>query len=153
MLNLILSVNIWVMDQITSSTISDYCGLYKKIAVLNQPVYYLEGRKRKLVCYRWDRCIDRDNKSDLKIADLKYQAYDLLLETIKQLTGNKAKRGRGQGKIKFEHAIIKACKKNRLVDCYLGYSEQQENRNAIGTTGSVYGNSVTKYSMKNQGFT
>jgi hypothetical protein len=29
----------------------DYCGEYKKIAVLNQLVYYDEGRKRKLVFY------------------------------------------------------------------------------------------------------
>jgi hypothetical protein len=30
----------------------------------------------------------------------------------------------------FEDVIIVACKKNQLVDGYLGYSEQQENQNA-----------------------
>jgi hypothetical protein len=108
----------------------DYCGLYKKIVVLNQPVYYREGRKRKIVSHCWDCCIDPDNKTDLKIADHKYKSYDILLETIKKLTTNKMKSGRGQGKIKFEDAIIEACTKNQLVDSYLGYSEQQqENQN------------------------
>jgi hypothetical protein len=104
--------------------ICDYCGLYKKIVVLNQPVYYHEGRKRKLISHCWECCIDPDNKKDLKIADHKYQAYDILLETIKQLTGNKAKRERG--KVCFEDAIIEACKHNRFVDSYLGYSEEQQ---------------------------
>jgi hypothetical protein len=107
--------------------ICDYCGRYKKIAILNQPVYYREGRKRELVCHCWDCCIDPDNKSDLKIADHKCQAYDILLETIKQLTCNKAKRGRG--KVGFEDAVKKACKQNHLVDGYSAYSEQQENQN------------------------
>jgi hypothetical protein len=74
--------------------ICNYCGLYKKIAVLNQPVYYHEGWKRKLVSHCWECCIDPDNKKDLKVVDHKYQAYDILLEIIKQLTGNKAKRER-----------------------------------------------------------
>jgi hypothetical protein len=99
----------------------DYCGLYKKIVVLNQPVYYHEVRKRKLVSHCWECCIDPDNKTDLKIADHKYKAYDILLETIRQLTLNKAKSGRCG--IRFEDAVKRACKKNKLVDGYLGYSE------------------------------
>jgi hypothetical protein len=63
----------------------------------------------------------------LKIADHKYQAYDMLLQAIKQLTGDKAKKERG--KVSFEDAVKKACKQNHLVDGYLGYSEQQENQN------------------------
>jgi len=35
--------------------VCDYCNRYKKIAVLNQPVYYDKGRKRKLVSY-CDEC-------------------------------------------------------------------------------------------------
>jgi hypothetical protein len=107
--------------------ICEYCGLYKKIVILNQPVYYQEGRKRKLVSYCWECCKDPDNKKDLKVADHKYQAYDIVLETIRQLTLNKAKSGRCE--IRFEDAVKKACKENKLVDGYLGYSEQQENQN------------------------
>jgi hypothetical protein len=84
--------------------------------------------KRKLVSHCWECCIDPDNKTDLKIADHKYQAYDILLETIKQHTCNKAKSGRCG--IRFEGAVRRACEENKLVDGYLGYTEQQENQNA-----------------------
>jgi hypothetical protein len=126
-----------------------YCGQYKKIAILNQPVYYQEGRKRKLVSHCCECCIDPDNKKDLKIADHKYRAYDILLGTIKQLTGNKTKSGRCG--IRFEHAVKRACEENKLIDGYLGYTERQENQDADNWNYKQrLGNSVTRYNMKNQ---
>jgi hypothetical protein len=76
-----------------------------------QSICILSARgKRKLVSHCWECCIDQDNKPDLKIADHKYHAYDILLETIKQLTLNKTKSGRCG--IKFENAVKKSCKEN-----------------------------------------
>jgi hypothetical protein len=69
--------------------------------------------------------IDPDNnKTNLKIADHKYQPYDILLKTIKELSTKK----RGS---KIEDAVKKACIQNQLVNGYLGYSEQRrQNENA-----------------------
>jgi hypothetical protein len=66
--------------------VCDYCGKYKKIVVLNQPVYYDKGRKRKVVSY----CDDCDRipviKRELVDGAWKYLAYDGILEVIKNST-------------------------------------------------------------------
>jgi len=63
--------------------VCDYCGKYKKIAILNQPVYYDKGRKRKRVSY----CDECDGipviKRELVDGAWKILAYDGILEVMK----------------------------------------------------------------------
>jgi hypothetical protein len=109
--------------------VCDYCGKYKKIAVLNQPVYYDKGMKRKLVSY----CDDCDRIPVIKIELVdgawKYLAYDGILEVIKNSTSKDNNNDDKQVKseqitrtISFDDAVREACCQNKEVSHYLGYS-------------------------------
>jgi hypothetical protein len=106
--------------------VCDYCGKYKKIAVLNQPVYYDKGRKRKLVSY-CDEC-DRIPiiKRELVDGTWKYLAYDGILEVIKNSTIEDKNYDRAADDstrtISFDDAVKEAYCQNKEVSHYLGYS-------------------------------
>jgi hypothetical protein len=110
--------------------VCDYCGKYKKIAVLNQPVYYDKGKKRKLVSY----CNECDRipiiKRELVDGTWKYLAYDGILEVIKNSTSKCDNKNEVEQpiyesarKISFEDAVRKAYYRNNEVSRYLGYSQ------------------------------
>jgi hypothetical protein len=110
--------------------VCDYCSKYKKIAVLNQPVYYDRGRKRKLVSY-CDEC-DRIPVIKMKLiaGDWKFLAYDGILEVIKNSTCRCDNKNEVEHpihesarKISFEDAVRKAYYQNNEVSRYLGYSQ------------------------------
>ena len=77
----------------------DYCRDYKKIHVLNKPVYYDKGANRKLVSYCRD-CYNAVSKGGhLIVVDEKYGGYYEILDAIKD--SNTAI-------ISFEEAVMKA---------------------------------------------
>jgi hypothetical protein len=107
--------------------VCDYCGEYKKIAVLNQPVYYDRGKKRKLVSY----CHECDRipviKRELIDGAWKYLAYDGILKVIKNRTADRNDDDRSINEpariISFEDAIKEAYDENNEVSRYLSYSQ------------------------------
>ena len=77
----------------------DYCRDYKKMHVLNKPVYYDKGANRKLVSYCRD-CYNAVSKDGhLIVVDEKYGGYYEILDAIKD--SNIAI-------ISFEEAVMKA---------------------------------------------
>jgi hypothetical protein len=111
--------------------VCDYCNIYKNIAVLNQPVYYDKGMKKKLVSY-CDEC-DRIPVIKRELVDGAWEclAYDGILEVIRNSTteydatknddNNQATHGLTRT-ISFEDAVRKAYYQNKEVSHYLGYS-------------------------------
>ena len=81
----------------TCYQVCNYCIEYKKIYILNKPVYYKSGARRKLVSYCSD-CYGSISKGGrLNVVDYKYGGYYEILDAIKES---------GTAVISFEEAVM-----------------------------------------------
>lgn len=60
-----------------------YCGQYKKIHILNHPIYYRKGVRRKLVSYCNECYPAIITAKDLHVADWKHYGYFEILKVVK----------------------------------------------------------------------
>jgi hypothetical protein len=83
-----------------------YCGGYKKMHTVYQPIYYNKGARRRLVSY----CIGCKNtvfgRGTLQVVDYKYGAYYEILDAIKD---------RNTAVISFEEAVMAAFNRTRNI--------------------------------------
>ena len=84
----------------------DYCTEYKKIYILDKPVYYKNGSRRKLVSYCSDCHCALSNGGRVSVVDYKYGGYYEILDAIKNSV---------TVVISFEEAIITAFNRNQNV--------------------------------------
>ena len=84
--------------------ICDYCGQYRKMHILNLPIYYRKGLKRRLVSYCNDCYPAIITAKDLHVADWKHYGYFEILEVVK----NSATAAGAATTINFDDVIKKA---------------------------------------------
>jgi hypothetical protein len=95
----------------------DYCGQYRKIHVLNHPIYYRKGLKRKLVSYCNDCYPAIITAKDLHVADWKPYGYFEILSVVKNSTI--AAGAAATTTVNFDDAVRKAYSMNGNLKQYL----------------------------------
>ena len=90
----------------TCYQVCNYCIEYKKIYILNKPVYYKSGARRKLVSYCSDchRAVSKGGR--LNVVDYKYGGYYEILDAIKE---------NDTAVISFEEAVMVAFNRTENV--------------------------------------
>jgi hypothetical protein len=86
--------------------VCDYCGGYKKMHTVYQPIYYNKGAKRRLASYCSDCKRTAFAGGRLNVVDYKYGGYYEILDTIKES---------GTAIISFEEAVMAAFNRTRNI--------------------------------------